>query len=941
MDSIKKVRFLKLLLEIGFNRWLFFMILTSFCWAWQPFFLKVSSGGDLINAYPSFFLIIRFLCTSIILLTAGYLVLRVFGAQVKIIELFRTIFREKLFVTSFFMGVFMVLARYFEFTSYVNSKYLVEGSIFSIFLVGVWDFKGWIIYRLTYKYKNKIFISTIYRHFAVQLQSIGDLMSWFINTILIIFTTCLFLYGRSGKLPFTQDPGGAILTDIYTCIGWATVSSIFMSFFYDLLVPLSNAAEIPSENNNEKTRKAVLLKKAQEVFNVQVVVSLSALMVSVFLIAILPNERENFGNALTLYLTNDWKWVDFFALFIGYIVGVTVIGYFAEHIFLTLYDVDKQLKYGEFRIKGREWASITATFDPFFGLTIVALLTFKLGYSEDIVYSRLWICVSGLGVVTMILLGFYKLWSKKKEMIRSRAVQSAYLELEDTDMSKASLLNLEWPIRLLFFKGENYQSIVRVKVLGIDETKLSEVIERLIRIKSVGLRFQTIGIQGIGTLTKIWGQESQLFIEKLKMFSRERYGVELLLIQELIEKIHNEKKWLVEVEKNKAINKIAFKEYSDLIEETLVYFTEISLEENEDLAIYIAVYSDGTVIENKTTLYIEDGDYNVRYRDFLELLNDNHRIRMSRLSKSGDYGDLEKGGKAPYLELGNLHFSLSDHNRSNVEFNGKFDNDIVYMKRFDEKLESMLREHIKDRDFNILKNQYKEKEFVIPYVSRESSNNYNRYFWEKSTNYRRKIIYTNSNEDSFGNQIFDQCVISAKLRKYISGEILVVSSPTIEINNLIFEIMLHIYGTNISLTFIDDPEKLQCKVLDYVGTKVIPLVFFAREMELKGRTIVEPINYLAPIFGINNMFMAYDANISDITYYWPKEKVVRAHEGSLTTALEHFFFPYANLNKNVGESTINTFIEDLDKFCNNISQEVESGEIVDLILGRFIEEARI
>ena len=237
-----------------------------------------------------------------------------------------------------------------------------------------------------------------------------DLISWAIQSILVLLTSLLFVYGIEGKLP---ELSGAVARSF--CL--ALLSSLFLSLFYDFIVPIGTVASKQSKSAFEDVFLLQLFAGTMLLFS-GICWWLGEMIWGVFNGAPVPDQL---GLAGAVQILSQWTAYSYFLFVVGYVLIVTVVGYFAEHICLNLYDIKH--RYRSWRIKGREWASITATFDPFLSVAVVIPLLswFDVKLGEGPPKELGWVVLSGAGILGVGLLLFMRVWTQKLEGLRTKA----------------------------------------------------------------------------------------------------------------------------------------------------------------------------------------------------------------------------------------------------------------------------------------------------------------------------------------------------------------------------------------------------------------------------------------------------------------------------------------------------------------------------------------
>ena len=410
--KVKPIGFWNIIRRMGFNKFLGWVFVTSFAWSLQPWFL---SGNvlDLKQFSIPLFLTVRYFFAILIFLILGIVgafLIKNFSVNLKsyLVE-FKN---RRLYLHAIAMGLFMFLSRLLELYSYgENDNYAIFGMIFSILMVVFWDFKKWVLYFLTKKRTGPISIF-VRVHLSKNLESPLEFITWLLQSILVFFAAVLFLYGVEGKLP---DLGSGVIWSL----GFALLSSLFLSLFYDFISPINETTDSISNNLPGNSNTAAF----SNVFFTQLLASCMLLLFSTLWWLCDQLFFDNLGVVTSLKvgvnIVLGWNMYDQALFFVGYIAVVTVIGYFAEHIFLNLYDQNH--KYGTWRIRGREWASITASFDPFLSAGIVIPVAIKLGVEigESPPADIYWVFLSSFGIIAIALLLFMKVWSQKVEVLRT------------------------------------------------------------------------------------------------------------------------------------------------------------------------------------------------------------------------------------------------------------------------------------------------------------------------------------------------------------------------------------------------------------------------------------------------------------------------------------------------------------------------------------------
>lgn len=427
------ISFRKIIARMGFNKYLGFVLITSCAWSLQPWFLS-GQVLELKTHSESLFLVARYvLAISIFLLLAVFVTTRKGPSNGSVGDFAKGIFENKLIGTVIAMGVFMFLSRFLELKAYGDSNnHAFFGMIFSILIVVFWDFKKWIFYYI-FKKKSGSVGKYIITNLSEKLESPIDLISWAIQSILVLLTALLFIYGNEGYLP---DLNG----DLATSFLYALESSFFLSLFYDFISPIEEYASRKSKSSFD------------DVFFIQLFAGIMLLATAIIwwlVEAGVSSSGISISFNVVIQIIYNWSMYSLLLFTVGYVLIVTVVGYFVEHISLNLYD-DRHA-YGNWKIKGREWASITATFDPFLSVALVipTLTYFGVQLGDQPPKELYWVILSSFGIAGVALPLFMRVWSQKLEALRTKSFVTI-----STDLSSNNNFTdrFKWLSRIILFK---------------------------------------------------------------------------------------------------------------------------------------------------------------------------------------------------------------------------------------------------------------------------------------------------------------------------------------------------------------------------------------------------------------------------------------------------------------------------------------------------------
>ena len=423
--------FATLLMSMGGSRGLLLVLCATVIWGFQPYFMR-GEILKLLHAGEPLFIVLRYSFASIfllLLLAPLYLRNRTRSPEKGVSSEARASLTWLL--RAALMGLFMYISRFSEVRSYgEGGQYTAFGIVFSIFFVLLWDWKKWAFHELNRRLRKAgaVKIAKHLDEVSAPLQSPAELMSWFIQSLLVLMAGLLFVYAQEGRLP----AGGAIVTSIM----WALFSSLMLSLFYDLAIRPAAAS-------------SGLSAKVVATIHTQVLVGISGLFFAIpHWILSSGDVPKMFNDLMEVWaVIQSWSVTDRLLYFAGYIGGVTCIAYILESVGLITHD--RNHRFGDWRITGREWASIATMIDPLVSVLIVVPILALPSAESD----RTWFWLAGAGVLGVGIQSFLRLWLAKSGQMRGRALGALNAPVSEGIIALSQ--TLRWLSRLMLFRLES------------------------------------------------------------------------------------------------------------------------------------------------------------------------------------------------------------------------------------------------------------------------------------------------------------------------------------------------------------------------------------------------------------------------------------------------------------------------------------------------------
>jgi hypothetical protein len=901
MPNHREMGFLRLFAKIGVNRYLWMVLIASFIWAMQAVFLDGAAKAYITASLP-LFIFLRYSFAFPMLVMTLLLLWLTQRRQAKRrgdpasppapMPTPRDL--RKLLPGALLMGGFMFSSRMLEALSYGPEKRTVLfGSVFSIFLVLLWDFKKWVIYRLTRAHRHNRFVAYIHANFAKRCESVEELLTWLVMSIIITFTALLYMYGAEGALPslksIHQGDSG-----ILRALGFALLSSMMLSFFYDLLIPFHQISHQISQGVSVTWRA-----RALEVGLTQLFVCLSIIVWSGG--ALLANSPLK---AVRGFLRVPLGPIEALKLGLGYVLGVTVIGYFVEHICLALYD-DRQAKtYGEFRIRGRDWASLTATLDPFLAILLVPLYWQIVNPGHGDQYKEIWWAYfSAVGVLTLTLLLFLRLWNGKKEELRLSAFRATIEALTERRGNGCSvyLEDLTPLVLLRLSRSPEIAADVGLRELDAQQSAHLLAVPRLeyvLRRTQVYRVFAGLPTSNVEVADHLFDalaaadNESGLIREQLKLVANDEYGASVVFLHDIRmavrrETLQRESRLTGLSEPDDGVGQVATAVAR--MEELCVRPDDIN--RNEVLVTTKHGTSAGNFArtnEKYSLGYVEEGKRTLRLkREFvMDLLSRAEFVHYKDLERKAgrEAGDLY-ASEAFSISTANI-LSFDDSLRG--ESGGPPAGSSVWLVDGD-----LVDSHFTSKcDVEKLR-RFRELAKLVVFASNREWRHYcQRLCYGVETPRGSETLflpYIGLGSDRLGTQTFTEAVQAAEIRTRLKGRIVLICGGEQEESQFYRYLWPAIIGTQIEVVV----PKTRAEIPELMKMEDFPLVLAQARVDARypkpGVNISNYTDDMDKYFDVVDAYLIDDLTATDARRSWPSDRLVAASPwGFASVIADHF-----------------------------------------------------
>jgi len=425
----KPVGLFTVLTSFGFSKYLFSILFACAIWGLFPLFYTTPIT-NFADESPALFLFFRYIPAIILfLLMLLFMLTRGFTTINNISSFFKKYWSNMLL-----MGCLLFIGRMFEIKAYIDESYINFAIIYCVFLAIVFDCKGWFVSWIMKKVKikekkhNSYLMESLKYSFLVPLQNINDFIFWAVQTTLVFISGFFLLYFQDGELPkfgslfFERGEFGPMF--------WCLLSALCLNLFFDQMAWLRE--EEQPETNKENIGFAVKSQLGTAICFL--------FFASAFSIYSILLDGPQCTNSKISFILNNWEASSYLYFIFGISIAGTFLAYLAEGFGAAAHDNSKTYL-DNWKISGREWLSIMANFDPLIASFVILLLG---NYAKS---ATGWIIIPLFSIITVGLLTFSKLWSKKSSEIRretfTKEFENSNINLSEKAKNLTYLLHYE------------------------------------------------------------------------------------------------------------------------------------------------------------------------------------------------------------------------------------------------------------------------------------------------------------------------------------------------------------------------------------------------------------------------------------------------------------------------------------------------------------------